>query len=68
MLYNRDGTQYSRESIEEIFDKRFEEADYPYLSDILGSDWGVSMRWKGGTKEQYREAASRMAEIQYGTW
>jgi hypothetical protein len=68
MLQNPDGSLYSRYSVEEAIDARFGISDdYPYLSDILGSDWAVSVGWMGGSPKEYRAAASRMADKIYGS-
>jgi hypothetical protein len=68
MLKNPDGSLYCRYSVEEILDSRFAEDDYPYLSDVLGSDWAVSMNWQGGDSQQFHAAASKTAERIYGSW
>lgn len=40
MLTNPDGTRYCFQSAQEEILRRCEREDYPYLSDVLGSDWG----------------------------
>ena len=53
-----------REKLEAEVDARFAASvlEYPGLSDILGSDWAVSVNWQGGSREDYRAAAARMID------
>ena len=60
-MYNADGTQVSAETIAEILNDRFDAEQHPYLSDLLGSDWGVNIR-KG---EDRKHAAYRIARRIY---
>lgn len=44
MIHNSNGYKISPTQAQQIFDNRFfpitGRADFPYLSDLLGSDWG----------------------------
>jgi len=72
MLTNLDGSMYCSDSVEEILIDRFDQEDYPYVSDICGSDWGLSSGWEGGTVEEYRRAVRmhcrRLYDDSNGVW
>ena len=61
MKYNADGSPYSAESVAEIMAKRFEETRFPWLSDLLGSDWSFSLR----RNEDFQSGAYRIARMLY---
>ena len=61
MLRNADGTICSGETVAEEIARRFETTQYPYLSDILGSDWGANRR----DGESLEGAAYRIAQGHY---
>lgn len=62
MLKNQDGTPYSGETISEILEQRFITEPYPFLSDILGSDWGTSFEL--GTNYKVNACLSALAQYE----
>jgi len=64
MLTNGDGTRYALESVEEEIDRRCEKNDFPYLSDVLGSDWGAIFGAPRDTAE-YAKNAKKAAAYHY---
>lgn len=64
MMTNPDGSRYSMYSIAEIIEDRCSKTDYPYLSDVLGSDWGAHIYgWK--SPEHFKQTALKIAERYY---
>jgi|WetSurSiteA1Bulk_404760.scaffolds.fasta_scaffold94739_2 hypothetical protein len=65
MLTNPDGSRYALESVEEEINARCDKQDFPYLTDVLGSDWGVAFGWAVPTPEGYRANAKKAARRSY---
>lgn len=63
MKRNADGTLLSAETILEMLESRFDKEDYPYLSDILGSDWPYRLPFIGSL--QYWDYAMEQARNIY---
>lgn len=64
MLINNDGSRYCLESVEEIINERCDREPFPYLSDALGSDWGVCFGFSN-SPTVYRANALRAARRSY---
>lgn len=65
MMFNRDGTRYSPETISEMMDIRFERNEFANVSDLLGSDWGSHLPAPRDAAEYQRNARDRATAI-YG--
>lgn len=63
MLRNPDGIRYCLESVEEIINARCDQQPWPYLSDALGSDWGMGHHY--ADPPEYRKAALQAARRWY---
>ena len=64
MLRNNDGnTLYELESVLEHINDRSTQQDWPYLSDILGSDWGANFKHPDDTEGYIRNAYKMAARI-----
>ena len=66
MKYNRDGTLYQVETVIEAIEARCAKSAFPNLSDLLGSDWGLSEDGYWATPEAYKERAVTLAQQFYG--
>lgn len=64
MLTNPDGSRYCLCSALEIIEQRFEKEEWPYLSDVLGSDWTASFPHPS-TSDGFRELARMVAARHY---
>lgn len=65
MKTNPDGTALQLDTVLEEMEYRAKHQDYPYLSDLLGSDWGASLPLCSRTPEQYLIAAANVARRLY---
>jgi len=62
MTNTDDGTLYCSDSIRELMDAEFATGDFPYLSHILGADWGSNFGSAfPRSPEDYRQSAKIMA-------
>lgn len=62
MLYNSDGTKKALETAIEELDLRFAKSNFPYVSDILGSDWAGGVN---GDPEAFKAKAYQLVEVYY---
>ena len=61
MMMNGDGTYPQLSTVFEEIDRLADVEDFPYLSHILGSDWGCSFGMAPKSPEQYIENAKVQA-------
>ena len=62
---NPDGTVIGLDTVFEEMEYRAKQQDYPFLSDLLGSDWSASLPLRSRTPEQYLIAAANVARRLY---
>ena len=62
---NPDGTVIGLDTVFEEMEYRAKQQDYPYLSDLLGSDWVAHLPVCSRTPVQYLIAAANVARRLY---
>lgn len=70
LIKNGDGTTVCLETIEEMIVNRFENEPFPYLSDILGSDWFANFgpRFPESSRQFQEKALERAADYYTYSW
>lgn len=63
MLTNNDGSRYCLETVEEIINARCDQQPWPYMSDVIGSDWAAGHHY--ADPPMFRAAALRVARRFY---
>jgi hypothetical protein len=65
MLTNNDGTRCCLETVEEVINARCDQQPFPFLGDVLGSDWSAAYGWRPLDPDGFRKLALRAAARSY---